>query len=310
MLLTVSRIIWASTNNGLENTLAVFLIFAVYFYLKASRNNLIYWILSGLFIACGFLTKGPFAFFIWGLPMVFEFLVKNKPFGMAFLSSLKLILVTLVPLIVLYSYSESAFENLSEYYEIQVLNSLKNVETVASRWFILEYFLSEMIIPAVVVSVSLGISYKIFSNFSLEYEKKRLFLAFFLLGLFGVLPIMISMKQSGFYILPTFPIFALSLAFLMYQPSVIVIAKLSKYQNFTLISRVVGVLALVIGISLNLNACAAISGRLNAWNAICILFIFIFYMTFLIKFRYIFLSSFFLAGTSHFFKLTTRFFNI
>lgn len=44
-------------------------------------------------------------------------------------------------------------------------------------------------------------------------KKAMVFLA---LGLTGVLPIMISMKQSGFYILSTYPVFSIGISILMY----------------------------------------------------------------------------------------------
>jgi hypothetical protein len=41
-------------------------------------------------------------------------------------------------------------------------------------------------------------------------------MVFIFLGLTGVLPVMISMKQSGFYILPTYPFFSLGAAIFIY----------------------------------------------------------------------------------------------
>ena len=41
-------------------------------------------------------------------------------------------------------------------------------------------------------------------------------MVFILLGLTGVLPLMISIKQSGFYLIPAFPFFAIGACILMY----------------------------------------------------------------------------------------------
>ena len=253
ILLTVSRIIWASTNNGLENTLAVLLIFALLFYLKSLKNQR-YLMLSGVFVAAAFLTKGPFGLFIWGLPFFYESIVERKNIFVALLSSVKLIFWSVLPLVLLYSSSDSAWNNLTNYYEVQVLDSIKNIETVESRWFIVRYLLAELILPLSIVAIVLWIVWKKWRQLLPDTRHKRLALTFLVCALGGVLPIMISMKQSGFYILPTFPIFALGLAFLI-EKSVATWMKnanlITESKNFFTYP---GISALLVGIALNLTA--------------------------------------------------------
>lgn len=267
-LMTVSRIIWASTNNGLENALAVFMIFAVFFYLKSLRTNKRYLILSGLFIAAGFLTKGPFALFLWSLPFFYEILVERKKKWSALFSSFKLIGLTVLPLFLVYFFSNAAFENLQNYYHVQVVDSLKNVETVDSRFFIVRYFLAEMILPATLVLLVVVISFAKRRKIVIESNKKHLFYAFFLTGLCGVLPIMVSMKQSGFYILPTFPIFALSLAFLVERIAGKWISKLTNRTRFHQTSWLLGSIVLLVGLFMNIRVYGEIGRDVEKLNDI------------------------------------------
>lgn len=215
-LLIVPRVWWATTNNMLENTMGVFLVIAVYFFLLSTKRNLVFLILSGFFVACGFLTKGPFALFIWVLPFLYWGIVKKESFFYSILQSLKLLAFTLLPLGILFVFSNAAYNNIYNYLVIQVVNSLEHVQTVQSRFYIVEYFLSELILSGVFVFLIFSIYYfkhKALPKLNTQYA---LALVFLILGLCGVLPIMISMKQSGFYSLPTYPVFALGFAFLSY----------------------------------------------------------------------------------------------
>jgi hypothetical protein len=82
--------------------------------------------------------------------------------------------------------------------------------TVNSRFDILKRFLSE-IAPAALLCLILVIGGRIRkSAVAPGTENTKKALVFLALGLTGVLPIMISMKQSGFYILPVYPFFAIA----------------------------------------------------------------------------------------------------
>jgi hypothetical protein len=157
------------------------------------------------------------------------------------------------PLFLLYFFSEAAFQNLDKYLNIQVVESLKNVETVSSRFFILRYFFAEMILPTALLLLVLLISYAKRRKFDIDTDKKRLFYTFFLTGLCGVLPIMVSMKQSGFYILPTFPIFALSFSFLLERVVGKWMTQLNNFQSFYRVSWVLASTVFIMAVFMNLR---------------------------------------------------------
>ncbi len=240
LLMTMTRVYWAATNNMLENTLAVFVIFSVYFFLKSTERKFIFLLLSGVFAALGFLTKGPVALFIWGFPFFYQLIYMRKPFSKALLSSVALMAITVAALALVYSSSSAAMNNLKNYFDLQIVNSLAHVETVESRWFIVIYLLGEISFPLILTSLSILV-WKIKKINNLRNETTtRLSLAFILAALSGVVPMMISLKQSGFYTLPTFPLFALAFAFFLYPKFE---QLLQKFNAGTGIKNIFGVIA-------------------------------------------------------------------
>ena len=127
-----------------------------------------------------------------------------------------LLLVTIAPLFLLVILFPVARISLSEYINNQVIESIKNVITVDSRLEIIKRLLNE-IAPVTVLFVIFYILRRISkSQIVIGNENIKKSLIFILLGLTGVLPIMISLKQSGFYILPTYPFFSIGASILMY----------------------------------------------------------------------------------------------
>jgi 4-amino-4-deoxy-L-arabinose transferase-like glycosyltransferase len=215
--LITPTVFWTSYNNLLENTLTIFTSLSILFYLKNQENrNYLFLILSGFVLSLGFLTKGFVAFFPWTFPFLFWIFNKQKSFGKMLYDSAGILFFTLAPLLLLILFFPVPRLSLHTYIDNQVINSIKNVVTVDSRFDIIKRLFDELI-PAAglcVLFLVWGWIRKSSSIFIKENNKKALMFIF--LGLSGVLPIMISMKQSGFYILPTYPFFAIGFGILMH----------------------------------------------------------------------------------------------
>ena len=215
--LTTATVFWTSYNNLLENTLTVFTTLSVLSYLNYEKKKKIYLLLlSGIGLALGFLTKGFVAFFPWTLPFMLWLFLRHKTFGRMVTESTCLLFITITPLFLLVLFFPVARISLLEYFNHQVIESLKNGITVDSRLDIIKRMLNE-IAPA----AGLCILFYILGRFSKVQivngnENIKKSMVFIFLGLTGVLPVMISMKQSGFYILPTYPFFSLGAAIFMY----------------------------------------------------------------------------------------------
>jgi 4-amino-4-deoxy-L-arabinose transferase-like glycosyltransferase len=232
---------WACCNNMLENTLMVFTSLSILFYLKSLNNNKYFFIfLSGFMLALGFLTKGFVAFFPWSFPFLFWMLLRQKSFRNMIVDSLGVFVFSVAPLLLLVIIFPDAKFSLQKYIDTQVINSLKNVSSVDSRFFIIIRLISELIIP-----IGLCVLFLIWGwlrKVSLKFIKSnyRSALVFILLGLTGVLPIMISMKQSGFYILATFPFFAIGIGILINPLIDLLFKKINNQSKGLLVFRWIG----------------------------------------------------------------------
>jgi 4-amino-4-deoxy-L-arabinose transferase-like glycosyltransferase len=211
--LFVPAVFWAFGNNLLENTLAIFTTFSVGLNLMSiEKKQPTYIFLAGLFLALAFLTKGFVALFPLSFFFFYWLIFQRLTLGKMFLYSLLYLVGFLLPLLLIFVFNNEAWESIKAYFSIQVLNSIKNIVTVDSRFFILKRLLSELLIPLFIMGIIFVSFYQQRKTLKPSSEQKKWAYLFLALGLSGVLPIMVSMKQSGFYILATYPFFAVSFA--------------------------------------------------------------------------------------------------
>lgn len=211
-------VIWAVANNMLENTLQIFVLASVLALVKSLKTKTFLWIiLGGLFLFLGLLTKGLVALF----PLTFYFwhwlFKRENSFLRMLLNTGLLLLFTLIPLTFLLLLSEQVAHALSTYLNLQIITSLQDVQTVSSRFFIVGRLFNELLLGFGIMLLIILIFKKNIKQFktSFQEDKHQIYL-FLALGFSGVLPIMISLKQSGFYMLPAFPFFALAFGLLIY----------------------------------------------------------------------------------------------
>jgi len=201
----------------LENTMAVFVLLSVFLMLLSyQRYNKAWLFLSALPLFMAFLTKGFTGLFPLVFPVIYCLFDKERRGIQGPVDSL-LVLLTMAFLagITFLVFPES-YPYMKDYLRLQVLGGGMHEATTSSRFFIVWRLVQEMAIPLVLVALLLvlrrvrKISVKVF-----EFPgDKTMFWVFLLLGLSGVLPIMVSVKQRGFYMLAAFPFFALSLGHL------------------------------------------------------------------------------------------------
>ncbi|MBI1836630.1 MAG: glycosyltransferase family 39 protein [Flavobacteriia bacterium] len=241
--ITIPVIFWATGNNLLENTLVVFTTFSLYFYLKSQlKVNHYFLFLAGIMLFFAFLSKGFVAFFPLSMPFFYWLLIRNTSSLKMILHTLILIVFSLLPLILLFLFSENASKSLINYFEIQVVNSLKNIATVDSRFFILKRMLSELILPITIGLIFYFSYFKKGTNLKIEKNQKLYAFFFITIGLSAVIPITISMKQSGFYILSAYPLFAIALG-LIFQNQTSLLTNLiysntKLYKRFSFLSMI------------------------------------------------------------------------
>ncbi len=262
---------WACSNNILENTMNIFVASSVFFLIKNIRtNDLVYIIISGVCLSLAFLSKGFTGLFPLSFFFLYYLVFPSMTFKEMIRRTLLLIASTLTPFLLLYVFYPPAIDSLSEYINVQVIDSLKNVQTTNNRFSITTRLFNYMkfIHLFTILSVFVYIVYlfrrKVLDNIFLilmtilfisclvielfvdtdrnflyiyNYVFLLLFLIyqsrrsiesniissasirwiifFMLLGFSGVLPMIISLKQGGFYILTALPYFVISFTILI-----------------------------------------------------------------------------------------------
>lgn len=202
-------ITWCVSNNLLENTMMIFTSLAVLFIIKSHDDKR--WLnlsLAGVMLYLGFLTKGPVALFPLSLPFWILIINRNISFKRFVIDTLVISIAALAPVLIIYLIQPESIESLMAYFEKQVVGSLKNIQSVESRFYILENLLSNLIPVGILMLIAFLVNRRI----KFENKKSKWAFSFFALGLSGVIPIMVSMKQSSFYMLAAIPFFCLAFA--------------------------------------------------------------------------------------------------
>lgn len=210
---TVSNVSWCCANNMLENTMTVFVVLAALFYLKSrDKRTLIYLTLCGVALTMAFMSKGFVCLYIWSMPFFAWLLFRKENFVQMTLHTLVLVGATVLPMIIILLTSSEASHYLTSYFENQVVGSIQNASTVNNRFAIFWEFLQHILLPLGVTVLLVAIAFLKKIPFKITRERKMLVLFFLLLIFSGIFPIIISLKQRGFYILTVYPFFAIALS--------------------------------------------------------------------------------------------------
>jgi len=215
---TVPLVSWSYANNMLENTLAVFVLGAAYFAV-ASFDGDRRWaapvVLAGACMWAGLFTKGVVALFplaVWP----FAWLVLRRPGGRGAAARTAIALAVVAILTGAVLLGALARESTSRYLHSQLLASLAGQRgVVPNRFGVVDKLFSElapMLGVALVVSASLWWRVRQRGPSGPGGGAMRPAWLMVLLGLCGSLPLLASPRQSGFYLVPAFPFFALGVA--------------------------------------------------------------------------------------------------
>lgn len=211
--ITVPLVSWGATNNLLENTMAVFVLLSVIFYLKSLKTKRFLMLAcAGLMLFLAFLTKGFTGLYPLAFPAICWLFVRNTTFKDMVIDTFVILLFMTLPFVLIWFFNPAAQHFFKKYFTFQIVRSIQSVQTVDSRFYIVFRFFREMILPIVIVGsiLLIAVRQKVFKD-SLSSTRNRWALAFLFLTLAGVLPIMISLKQSSFYILTVFPLISIGL---------------------------------------------------------------------------------------------------
>jgi 4-amino-4-deoxy-L-arabinose transferase-like glycosyltransferase len=247
--ITIPSCSWSYSNNMMENTMGIFTLGAVIFIFKAvesEKNETFTLIISGLFVFLATLSKGVPGLFPLSLPFLYWITFRKKSFARVILQTLLIISVPAILYLILFNLSQSQ-ESLTFYVTKRLLGRIHDNPTVGNRFYILKRLFSELlpqiILTLIIVSVTKlkKINIKLFSNPVLS-------IFFFSIGLAASAPMLLTLIQRGFYLVPSFPYYAIGFSILI-APIVLnfrenVSNSTGKYKIFRILSILLFVFAI------------------------------------------------------------------
>ena len=204
---------WSATNNLLENTMSVFVLLSVYLMIVSYQRNHKFWlILSAVALFGAFLSKGFTGLFPLVFPILYCAFDQKRKWIQGPIDSLILLVCLAILAGIMFLVFPPSLPYLKDYFQLQVIGGGLHEATVSSRFYIVFSLLQQMLIPYVIAMTLVICKTKNKVNRKvLEFPPdKAWFYIFLILGLLGVLPIMVSVKQRDFYMLAALPFFALA----------------------------------------------------------------------------------------------------
>ena len=248
LYITIPIVSWGSVNNLLENTMAVFVVSSVLFYLMSLHDKrFVFLALSGFSLFLTVLTKGFTGLYPLAMPVVWSVFTRKISFKRAVADTVVLVFSLLLPLALLLMLNPKAYHYATTYYQLQIVESLEHRQVVDSRFFIVWKFITQIIVPVAIVSLFYIVKLMKNRENCLNKVDWRTAVALMALSLCGVLPMMLSLKQRDFYILTVYPFAALSLALVM-QP---VLLNWKMKPNFKLYFNVVSLFLISLAVTFN-----------------------------------------------------------
>lgn len=211
---------WAIKNNALENIVVIFVLGSALLVDEAFRGRAVWSLGAGALTAAAFFTKGPVGLFVLAAPFFhYCFIDRNArkaarvTFGMIG-GGLLFAAILFLP------QWETAVAAIQAYGNQQVVKSLRGMRELSpSRFYLLKRLFSESLSP-LLIAAALSLR----AGALPKNPRAHYFLA---LGLAGSLPLLISPKQMGWYLVPSLPFFALAIAELFKNTSYFLEEKLS-----------------------------------------------------------------------------------
>ncbi len=208
---------WTYQNHMIETMLSVLTLASVYFALKAvleKEKVVLYLIISGALIYCAFLTKGlPGLFPLVTVPLFYITLKKISLKITYFYTGIVLLTFIVIYFTFIFT-NHNAKESLDFYFTKRLISRIEVTSTINYRLFILRDLFFEFLPSALICLILYFFSKRQKGFTSLKKTDKQLFLFMLLVGFSASAPLMITMVQKNFYLVPSIPFFALALTYI------------------------------------------------------------------------------------------------
>jgi len=220
---------WSYSNNMIENTVSVFTLSSIiisYKIIQSENKKYLLWIFSGIFIFLASFSKGVPGFFPITFPFLYWIITKKISFKKCILYTFYLVSVPVIIYSFLLLFKDSR-HSLSIYFFERLIRRVNVMPTADYRLEIVIRLFMEMI--PILIAVFLSYVFAGRKNIKNYFtENKKEFILLTAIGISGSLPLTLTMVQKGWYMVPSFPYFALGFSILIIP----VISKLVKHINF------------------------------------------------------------------------------
>ncbi len=215
-------VVWGSPQNLIDSQLLTFCLLALWSIFKGLRHpskSKRWYAAAIIFMFCGILVKGPVALYPVCVPALYAVVFHPAQWRKGMMRSSGLLLGVLILFSWLLWWYEPAFNFFRQYWsqrlEVAIVGG--RADGLREGWERLYIFWLLLRENSLILSVSLilffiswkkGITYKGFSH------ERKLAIFFFMIGLAATVPVMMSTRQAGMYLIPGLVLFAMAAGYL------------------------------------------------------------------------------------------------
>lgn len=257
--ITFPVVMWTHQNMMCENTMELFILGTVYFISSAFYKQKQIWLrlgLAGFCIYLAALSKGVPGLFPFAVVPVFWLVYQRFSFGKAVLYSLLVILVT-IGLFALTLAFEAPREALTFYFEKRLMLRVNEAPVVGDRFRVMKELALHLLLVAGVMGIFMGIRKAMKRR--LVPVQFRAILFFFIIGLCGSIPLMLTLVQRGFYMTPAMPFFAIALCLFISPTAAFLIDKMNTESRFFKRFRIISFLILIAALGFTISNLGKVS---------------------------------------------------
>lgn len=200
-------VFWAYTNHVEEAAMAVFALFAVEMQLRAFKNKrVLFLVFSGLLLVGASMCKGVQGLFPLVFPVLFALFTKERSFGKAVVDCI-IIGATIVAVYALLALDPAMRLSYTKYYHDRIFATFNVAETATtgSRFYLLWELLQNLFVPLGVIALL----YLLLRNVAGSFQRVWAFVA---LAFCGIIPLLVTREQRGFYLVTALPFMAIAMA--------------------------------------------------------------------------------------------------
>lgn len=206
---------WSYSNNMMENTMTIFDLCAVILIYRASESDkreYIRIIIAGISVFMATLSKGVPGLFPVVMPFLYWLIIRKKSLVTAILQTIILLFVISLICFILFNLPQSK-ESLTFYLKERLLDRINDVPTTSDRLYTIKRLIAELLLP-----LALAIFAFITAKITRSNIRKPGFsnpVLFLMIGLSASVPLTLTFVQRGFYLVPSFPYFAIGISALI-----------------------------------------------------------------------------------------------